>query len=293
MSASLFTFFRRLGSTIVLWTLILASVLSGKEAVYFCLLMGMCLLGLWEYFKMLDTQKIPNFKLTAMLTAAVFLGTSFFYYRRFGPANSYDFELVMLVLFVMVLFVRQMFAKIRDQEPLQTMAYTLFGLIYIPWLFDFMTKIVYLPPAQADGAPAGQYYVLYLIMVTKFSDMGAYTFGSIFGKHPFAPHISPKKTWEGFFGALITSLLGSYWIYALIPGRLPAFGFCDLTILGLVLGFAAVIGDLAESVVKRSTHIKDSSSLLPGIGGTLDLIDSILFTGPLLFFYMRLVLQMG
>ncbi|MEO6055002.1 MAG: phosphatidate cytidylyltransferase [Chthoniobacterales bacterium] len=293
MSASLFTFFRRLGSTIALWTLILASVLSGKEAAYFCLLIGMSLLGLWEYFKMLDTQKIPNFKLTAMLTGGIFLAGSFFYYRHFTPGKSYDFELAMPVIFLMVLFIRQMFAKIRDQEPLQTMAYTLFGLMYIPWLFNFMTKIVYLPPSLPDGAPTGQYYVLYLIMVTKFSDMGAYTFGSIFGKHPFAPHISPKKTWEGFFGALITALLGSYWMYAMIPGRLPAFSFCDLTILGLVLGFAAVIGDLAESIVKRSTHIKDSSALLPGIGGTLDLIDSILFTGPLLFFYMRVVLKMG
>jgi phosphatidate cytidylyltransferase len=78
-----------------------------------------------------------------------------------------------------------------------------------------------------------------------------------------------------------------------MPGKLSALRFDDLTILGLLLGFAAVVGDLAESVVKRGAHTKDSSSVLPGIGGTLDLIDSILFTAPLLYFYMRFALGVG
>ena len=77
-----------------------------------------------------------------------------------------------------------------------------------------------------------------------------------------------------------------------MPEKLSAFRFDDIIVLGLLLGFAAVIGDLAESIVKRGANTKDSSALLPGIGGTLDLIDSLLFTSPLLFFYMRLVLGM-
>jgi phosphatidate cytidylyltransferase len=188
------------------------------------------------------------------------------------------------------MFARQMFASIRDREPLQTMAYTLFGLLWIPWLFSFITKILYLAPRAADGTATGQYYVLFLVAVTKFSDMGAYVFGSLFGRHPFVPHISPKKTWEGFAGALFASLIAAFGLHWLIPQRLSAFGTVDLVVLGLLLGFAAVIGDLAESIVKRSTQIKDSGDVLPGIGGTLDLIDSLLFTAPLLYFYMRLVL---
>jgi phosphatidate cytidylyltransferase len=82
-------------------------------------------------------------------------------------------------------------------------------------------------------------------------------------------------------------------MFALMPEKLSAFRFSDITILGLVLGFAAVVGDLAESIVKRGAHTKDSSAMLPGIGGTLDLIDSILFTAPILFFYMRFVLGIG
>ena len=171
------------------------------------------------------------------------------------------------------------------------MAYTIFGLLYVLWLFNFITKIVYVLPRAPDGAVTGQFYVLYLVAITKFSDMGAYLTGSVFGKHMMVPHISPKKTWEGFAGALFFSLLASWGMFKLMPGHLSALNWTHATILGLLLGFAAVIGDLAESIVKRSTGVKDSGNFLPGIGGALDLIDSLLFTAPLLFFYLRLVVR--
>jgi phosphatidate cytidylyltransferase len=139
----------------------------------------------------------------------------------------------------------------------------------------------------------GQFYVLYLIAITKFSDMGAYLTGSVIGKHMMVPHISPKKTWEGFAGALFFSLLASWGMFLLMPQNLSALTWTHATILGLLLGFAAVIGDLAESIVKRSTGVKDSGNFLPGIGGALDLIDSLLFTAPLLFFYLRLVIRVS
>ena len=115
--------------------------------------------------------------------------------------------------------------------------------------------------------------------------------GSLIGRHQMSPHISAKKTWEGFFGALGLALLCSLGLFKLMPGHLSVLTWTHATILGLLLGFAAVIGDLAESLIKRSTGVKDSGNLLPGIGGALDLIDSLLFTGPLLFFYLRLVIH--
>jgi phosphatidate cytidylyltransferase len=132
--------------------------------------------------------------------------------------------------------------------------------------------------------------VLWLIVVTKFSDMGAYLTGSLIGKHPLVPHISPKKTWEGFFGALAFSAAGGCALVALLPNKLQHLNLVHAGVLGVGLGFAAVVGDLAESIIKRSTDVKDSGSLLPGIGGALDLIDSILFTAPLMFFYLRFVI---
>jgi phosphatidate cytidylyltransferase len=160
-------------------------------------------------------------------------------------------------------------------------------------MFGFVTKIVYVIPRDAAGHVQGHLYVLFLILVTKFSDMGAYLTGSLIGKHLLVPHISPKKTWEGFFGALVFSTGGACGLVALMPAKLAYLHQTDAILLGLILGFAAIIGDLGESIIKRSCDVKDSGHLLPGIGGALDLIDSILFTAPLLFFYLRFVLRVS
>jgi len=289
MSSNLLTFFRRLGSTLMLWALIIASVIANSDIGFFAIILFMALVALYEYFHMIKEQGAKVFTLTGMTCAGIYLIASFLFLRAHGPDQSLDLELMVLVGFLFVIFARQMFRKAADREPLEAIAYTVFGLLYIPWLFNFTTKIIYLMPHTDSGETTGQYYVIFLIVVTKFSDMGAYVFGSLFGRHPFAQHISPKKTWEGFFGALIASVLGGLWLYVLMPGKLEALRLDDVLLLSLVLGVAAVVGDLAESIIKRSTHAKDSSHILPGIGGTLDLIDSLLFTAPILYFYLRLV----
>ncbi len=285
------TFLFRFISTIVLWSVALVIAFSGYEFAFYALICAFGLIALWEFYRMLDHRGLPNFKITAMICGAVMLGGSFYYFAKMGPARSYDFEVAVLVFFLLTVFARQMFARLRDDEPLQTMAYTLFGLLYVLWLFNFMTKIVYLTPRSSSGAVTGQFYCLYLIAVTKFSDMGAYLVGSAVGRHLMIPHISAKKTWEGFFGALAFALLASLMLFKLMPGHLAALNWTHATVLGLLLGFAAVVGDLAESIIKRSTGVKDSGNLLPGIGGALDLVDSLLFTAPLLFFYLRLVIR--
>ena len=285
------TFLFRFISTIVLWSVALVIAFSGYEFAFYALICVFGLIALWEFYRMLDHRGLPNFKITAMICGAVMLGGSFYYFAKMGPARSYDFEVAVLVFFLLTVFARQMFARLRDDEPLQTMAYTLFGLLYVLWLFNFMTKIVYLTPRSSSGAVTGQFYCLYLIAVTKFSDMGAYLVGSAVGRHLMIPHISAKKTWEGFFGALAFALLASLILFKLMPGHLAVLNWTHATVLGLLLGFAAVVGDLAESIIKRSTGVKDSGNLLPGIGGALDLVDSLLFTAPLLFFYLRLVIR--
>ncbi|HCP90707.1 MAG TPA: hypothetical protein DIT76_01465 [Spartobacteria bacterium] len=285
------TFLFRFISTIVLWSVALVIAFSGYEFAFYALICVFGLIALWEFYRMLDHRGLPNFKITAMICGAVMLVGSFYYFAKMGPARSYDFEVAVLVFFLLTVFARQMFARLRDDEPLQTMAYTLFGLLYVLWLFNFMTKIVYLMPRSSSGAVTGQFYCLYLIAVTKFSDMGAYLVGSAVGRRLMIPHISAKKTWEGFFGALAFALLASLVLFKLMPGHLAALNWTHATVLGLLLGFAAVVGDLAESIIKRSTGVKDSGNFLPGIGGALDLLDSLLFTAPLLFFYLRLVIR--
>jgi len=283
------TFLRRLASTLVLWALIALSVVAGSAWGVFAIIFGVALLALREYFALARAEGVRVFTLTGMICAALYLVASFFDLRSESVHTGPGLEMGILVGFLFVIFVRQMWRRAAEREPLEAIAFTVFGLLYIPWLFNFLTKILFLSPPAADGSPTGQYYILYLLVVTKFSDMGAYVVGSLFGRHPFAPHISPKKTWEGLAGALTVSLMGSWWVYGLMPERLGALRFADVTVLGLLLGAAAVVGDLAESIIKRSAHAKDSSRVLPGIGGTLDLIDSILFTAPIFYFYLRAV----
>jgi phosphatidate cytidylyltransferase len=284
-------FILRFISTIALWSIALAIAFSGFEILFWLLISVFGLIALLEFYRMLDHARLPNFKITGIICGGIMLAGSFHYFSTIGPAGSYDFEVAVLLFFLLTMFARQMFARLRHDEPLRTMAYTLFGLLYVLWLFNFTTKILYLTPRSTAGAVTGQFYVLYLIAVTKFSDMGAYLTGSAFGRHLMSPHISAKKTWEGFFGALGFALFCSLVLFKLMPGHLSMLTWTHATVLGLLLGFAAVIGDLAESIVKRSTDVKDSGNLLPGIGGALDLIDSLLFTAPLLFFYLRLVIR--
>ena len=284
-------FVLRFVTTIALWSVALIIAFSGHELAFYALVSAFGLIALWEFYRMLDHRGLPNFKITGLICGAVMLVGSFYYFARMGPAHSYDFEVAVLVFFLLTVFARQMFARLRHDEPLQTMAYTLFGLLYVLWLFNFITKIFYLMPRSSTGAVTGQFYCLYLIAVTKFSDMGAYLTGSVVGRHLMVPHISAKKTWEGFFGAILFALLCSLGLFKLMPGHLSVLTWTHATILGLLLGFAAVVGDLAESIIKRSTGVKDSGNLLPGIGGALDLLDSLLFTAPLLFFYLRLVIR--
>ena len=288
-------FIRRFASAVALWSVLLGTLVSGNTIGYFLLIGSFGLAGLWEFYGMLDHKPVPNFKMFGMICAGIFFALSFYFLStRNGSAHSNNFEMAVLLIFLLGVFGRQLFTRAREKiPPLETMAYTVFGLLYVPWLFNFITKIIWLVPRDPQGGLLGQYYVLYLIAVAKFSDMGAYLTGSVIGKHKMVPHISPSKTWEGFGGALGFSLLASYGLRALMPVKLGLLGWGDATVLGLTLSVAAVIGDLAESILKRSTGVKDSGRLLPGIGGVLDLIDSLLFTAPLLFFYLVLVLRLA
>src|SRR4029077_14181312 len=220
VAASRSAFILRFISTVALWTIALLIMFSGYEILFWLLISVFGMIGLWEFYGMLDHKELPNFKITGMICGAVMLAGSFYYFAKIGPAQSYDFEVAVLLFFLLTVFGRQMFARLRHDEPLQTMAYTLFGLLYVLWLFNFTTKIVYVTPRSSTGVVTGQFYCLYLIAVTKFSDMGAYLTGSALGRHLMVPQISAKKTWEGFFGALAFSLLASLMLFKLMPGHL-------------------------------------------------------------------------
>jgi len=248
--------------------------------------------ALWEFYTICEVKGLRTFKVWGVIGAVALVSGSWFVFgmQRFRspsdfPALSYDFDIVILVVFAFGVFVRQ-FPQKTNSQGIETMAVTLFGLMYVAWLFNFATRINF-------ATPNGRYWVMYLVVVTKFTDIGAYLTGITLGRHKMIPRISPKKSWEGTAGGIVFAVGGSFLCMHLLRDKLVTEGLDagDALALGLLLGAAAVVGDLAESLIKREAGVKDSSTWLPGHGGALDLIDSLLFTAPLLYVYMRLMLR--
>ena len=129
------------------------------------------------------------------------------------------------------------------------------------------------------------------ILCVKSADIGAYFTGISIGRHKMIPRISPGKTWEGFAGAVVISTACSLGLAALLGDRLAGMTSFHAVVLGVILSVSAVVGDLIESLFKREAGVKDSGQFFPGIGGILDLLDSLLFNAPLMYLYLRHVLR--
>ena len=151
------------------------------------------------------------------------------------------------------------------------------GVLYIGLTLSYLLLI--------RGLPDGALLIFFVVVVTWAGDTGAYLAGKTLGRHALAPVISPKKTYEGLAGGL---LLASTLALVARGWFLPAFSLWDCLILGLLLTVAGLIGDLTESAVKRSAGRKDSGSLIPGHGGMLDRLDSLLFTAPAFYYYVTI-----
>lgn len=174
---------------------------------------------------------------------------------------------------IVIIFIRQ-FTRENTFEALGGLATTLFGLAYIAALFSYFFYIRTTYPEQ------GAWLVCFLILVTKMGDVGAYVVGNVIGKHTLVPRISPRKTVEGFLGAVAFSGVTAILAQPML-GR-PLAPLLSLA-LGCFLGMCGQLGDLAESLLKRDCQVKDTGSFIPGLGGVLDVIDSLLFTAPLFY----------
>lgn len=280
----------RLISSIVLWAIMLAVIFWLPPVALYIFMNVVVSLAVWEFYMICWAKGLYAYRVWGVIgTVAMISGSWFFFGQTNQLRNSYDFDILILLIFAVGVFLRQ-FPRELNSRGIEMMAATLFGLIYVGWLGNFITRVNFAVPNNQ-----GRYFVMYLVVCTKFTDIGAYLVGSTIGRHKMTPKISPKKTWEGTFGGIAFAVGGSFLCLSLYKSELSAFGMNAMhaTILGILLGIAAVIGDLAESLIKREAGVKDSGTILPGHGGALDLLDSLLFCAPLLYVYMRLVLKVS
>ncbi|RYD23305.1 MAG: CDP-archaeol synthase [Verrucomicrobiaceae bacterium] len=288
-------FVRRTASTLFLWGLIAAIFISHYSWGVLGLIGVLALVATVEYFRMLKEAGVKCFPCFGIALASVYSIGLYWHFQKGGRTLPPDIDALAVFLAAAVPFALQLRHPIRGTESLLAVAANLLGFVYIAFLFNFAARVTFIAPG-ANAVPgmvgsSGAFLLLWLLAVTKFTDMGAYIVGSMIGRHKMIPHVSPGKTWEGFGGALLFSQLAACGLYALFPQHLYFLkGWGHVIFLGFLLSILAVIGDLAESVFKRSINAKDSGRMLPGIGGSLDLIDSICFTAPALYFYLKWVL---
>jgi phosphatidate cytidylyltransferase len=245
--------------------------------VFFCLLAA---LGFKEFAR--ATGLYRDWWMTgAVYLGIVAVGVTSLVRQPHGdePGDGWYGLFIVMPVYVIALILLVPIVRNRVEMQLQSMSLAILGFIYIGWMFGHLSFF-----ANANNAYG---YLLYLVFATEMNDVAAFTFGKLFGKHPFRSNISPKKTWEGAIGALAVSL-ALPWV---LRFSFPEFGTTQLVLTGLIVGVGGQFGDLAISVIKRDIGIKDMGAGIPGHGGILDRIDSFLFAAPIVTLYVVAIVR--
>lgn len=266
-----------------------------KVGVLPVLLVISCL-AQYEFYSFLRQAGIPAFRVVGIICGGLLITATC---MTIGSdptqiANCYSWEQAVLAGTLLVIFVRQ-FPQKHNDRPLETIGCTLLGIWYVPYLFNFITRLVFVASEGADALPSatGRLLVLFLVVVVKCADIGAYFTGRFLGRHKLFPRLSPKKTWEGLAGGIALSATVSLAFVWFGKGMLGSLHLhvIDALVLGVLLATVGVVGDLFESLLKRASGIKDSGRSIPGMGGLLDVLDSLLFGAPVLYIYVVAFLQ--
>jgi phosphatidate cytidylyltransferase len=267
------TFASRLGSTVLLWLVMAYALWAGNSTLFLGLAAFFGFATGIEYFRLLRSVSFPKLGSLVCLIYWVI--------QCWRPQQGFALDLGVLAVTLQLSFLLTYRHALEGSASLLRIFSTVAGVFYSTVCFSFLIRIADFPDSSRDFSAVA--LLLYCIMVTKFSDMGAYAIGSMIGKHKMIPHISPAKSWEGLGGAFLGGLLAASGMLALAGPKLAPLTWTSGLLLAPVLVIVAVSGDLAESVLKRCVSIKDSGQTLPGIGGILDLTDSLLFTAPLCY----------
>lgn len=239
-----------------------------------CLAILACGIGLYEFYHIAGKNGFSPFRLSG-IAAGVWLFVSYWLSVRNHPGSeSHFFRQETLVILVFWLLLVQAFTR-GTQDAIKNIAVTLFGIFYVVFLLSFAIALRHFPH--------GLCIVILVLLVSKFGDIGGYLLGRKYGKHKLAKVISPNKTIEGACFSLVSSVL-----IALIFNYLPQTKVMSLpwsVAFGGIVGFSALLGDLAESLLKRDAKVKDSGSLVPAFGGVLDVIDCLLISMPVSYYF--------
>lgn len=275
----------RLPSGIFMGLIILGSIfIDGEIGRILFVIIGAFLayFGVNEYLKMLEKISMPSFtSIASTLAAAILVFTVM------------EIPLIVSLTVLIISVVAGWFVLIVAEEKKQAVIKLASTFSAIPLLVFplYFLAVIY---NRDIGDISGRTYLFFMILITKLGDVGAYTFGTISaktmpgGNHKIMPNISPKKSWEGTLGGMLISVFTSIIFCNYVPGMVPA-GMEKIlfaVIAGVLLFVGGFIGDLTESSLKRAVQVKDSGNIIPGMGGALDVIDSLVLNGPLFYLFL-------
>ena len=293
----------RLISGTVLMSLVLSSLFiegKGGALVFTGLALVMLAGGMKEFFFMTNKIKLPGYS-SISIFSSIALVLLVAIPAILGKGSNEGQSLAVTACLSLVIiggFIRAM--REEDlKQGLQKQLISLAGFLYIAWSLSFLMRLYF-----AEGiAMSGRYLLVYLVVVTKCSDIGAYCTGMTTHKlsggknHKIAPRLSPGKSWEGFFGGMALSVGIALYMESSFGAKLDYAGHdvintTSAIIIGMIAASLGFIGDVCESIFKRSADVKDSGNTIPGMGGVLDVLDSLVLVAPLFYLYLQISTQL-
>ena len=260
----------RVISGIITVPLVLGIILYGHPWLFFILITSIVLVAAYEYFSMIVNNGVGGF-LTEGLILSLILLAGYFFSPKFLP--------LIVFLIPLTLFFIWFFREKNVRVAIDSIAYTLFGIFYTAGLGGYFLLI--------GNLHGGRQIIVFILLFIWSGDIMAYCWGQKFGDQKLIEIVSPNKTIAGaaanILGTLIAALLAGKMFFNEIP-------LIHCLIVALICGIIGQFGDLAESLIKRNCRVKDSSTLIPGHGGVLDRIDSLLFAGPAFYCYYQIFL---
>lgn len=288
MNDKLKNFIVRTLSGAVMLAVVLGAILA-SEWSFIALMAVITLGGIWEFYNFAQKAGYQPMKLLGLFGGMMIFTIAISLFVLFATKDStndslfaiiFGMAIVTLLLLVPLMFICELYRK--STTPIANIGSTIMGMLYVAMPLSLLILI----PALLETSSGGwnPWIVLFYIFIIWANDVFAYLFGITLGRHRLFERISPKKSWEGFFGGLIGAMAMGY-VASLVLDTEPVVWIG----MALVAAIAGVFGDLVESLFKRSVDVKDSGNFIPGHGGWLDRFDALIFSAPFAFVYVLFV----
>ena len=258
--------------------LLVIVVWFGGEPGFTALMVIFGILAALEFYRMVAMSKAPPLTYFGLIWTALFiLSRNSELLAILEPHFNLSLVTPLLLTSAVVLSLIGLLSRRQKEEAFTSWAWTIAGILYVGWLLSYLVAL--------RGLDAGRNWVFFALFTTWASDTTAFFIGRKLGRHKLAPNISPSKTWEGATGGILGAIIVSILFFTATPFHLP-LTYWQAILLSILVSIFGQVGDLVESLLKRNMGVKDSGKLMPGYGGVLARMDSIIFAGMVVYYYV-------